>query len=239
MFARFFLATALLSTGLSPLHAQGDDYQRLVDAIAAEERLVEGFEEGAREESLALYANDPDMVKMEQVCPGLSTQMVDAMLPILLQSHKRAVGEYRGALLALFRERLPVDVASPAGVFFSSDLGQKLIGLVEEHAVVDALREDAYTSEDASVSQEAYDADKAKTREAVKANLEPVLLREIGMALSNAEWFPKFHALKPEMDALEFALIDDDFTPEEDAALDGAIETVMDAQPDDCFGEEE
>lgn len=239
MFIRLFLASALLSAALSPLHAQGDDHQRLVDAIASEQRLVEGFEQGAREESLALYANDPEMVEMEEVCPGISAQMVDAMLPILLQSHKRAVGEYRGALLALFRERLPVDVASPAGDFFSSDLGQKLIGLVDEHAVVDTLREDALTSEDASVSQDAHDADKAKTRAAVNANLEPVLMREIGMALSNAEWFPTFHALKPEMDALEFALVDDDFTPEEDAALDGAIEAVMDAQPGDCFGEEE
>ena len=126
MFKRFLFAAALLPAAGSPLHAQADDYQRLVDAIAAEERMVEGFEEGAREETLALYANDPDMVATEQACPGVSVQMVDAMLPIMLQSHKRAVGEYRSALLALFRERLPVDVASPASVFFASDLGRKI-----------------------------------------------------------------------------------------------------------------
>lgn len=235
MIKRLALATFALAAVHAPLGASADPYQKLVDAIASEEFLMEGTDEAMRSVMYSEFERDPEMVAFEAECPGVYASLTDAMMPTLVRSHRRAVGEYRAELLVLYRDRLSVEDATGAAEFYASKNGQALVRLAGDSARNSNAMDDMRETEDMVVSEESFAADKEATRREIKANMEPVLAREVGMKLLAEPWFARFLELRPEMDALELKLMNDDFTPQEDAEADAALDRALTAKLDECY----
>ncbi|QYJ07833.1 hypothetical protein [Qipengyuania flava] len=235
MIKRLAFCALAVSLAHAPLGASEDPYQKLLDAMASEEFMMEGTEDTMRTMMVSEFERDADMVAFEEECPGVYSSMTDAMMPTLLRSHRRAVGEYRTDLLALFRDRLSVEDAAGAAEFYASENGQALVRLAGDSVQYGNAMDEIRDSEDMVVSEESFAADKEATRKEIKANLEPVLAREVGLKLLGEPWFARFLALRPEMDALELKLMNDDFTPEEDAEVDAALDRALTAKMDECY----
>lgn len=239
MIKRLALYALALSLAHAPLGASDDPYQKLVDAMAGEEFMMEGTEDMMRTLMVSEFERDADMAAFEGECPGVYSSMTDAMMPTLLRSHRRAVGEYRADLLGLFRDRLSVEDAAGAAEFYASENGQALVKLAGDSVRYGNAMEDMRETEDMVVSEESFAADKEATRQEIKANLEPVLAREVGIELLGEPWFERFLTLRPEMDRLELKLMNDDFTPDEDAEVDAALDRALTAKLDECYPAEE
>jgi hypothetical protein len=235
MTSKTLFAALAFSLAAAPLAAGEDPYQDLVDAIASEAYLTDGTEEEMRTVMRGEFERDPDMVEFEAECPGVFTALTDAMMPTLLRSHDRAVGEYRRDLLALYRSRLSAEDARGAADFYASENGQALVRLAEENAQYGNAMDDIFRTDDMVVSEESFAADKEATRDAVKANMEPLLMREVGQQLMTEAWFARVIALRQEMHALELKLMNDDLTPEEDAEADAAIDAALTVKLEECY----
>lgn len=232
------LAVSLLFLGTGvPLAAQPEAFRALVDALASEERLLAGFGDQATALMLEEAKRDPEMLEMEKECPGALDLMGSASRPHLVTSHKRAVEQYRGKLFDLFSARLSPEHASGAAEFYRSDDGRFVIELAEQNESLENVLEDARNSESGSVSAEAFAADKKLTEERIRARANNGRLSQIGWKLITSPWFASFEKLKPDMHRLELELANDDFTPDEEAAFDKALDEALTAHFEACYAE--
>lgn len=214
-----------------------DPYADLVEALASTERLMSGYADGAAAVMIEEARRDPEMLEMEEECPGALDLMGSASRPLLEKSHLRAVGEYRANLLALFRERLEPETAGGAAEFYRSDDGQFLIGLADENESIENTMAAVRDDPDGNVSREAFDADKKATAEALKSSEHKGRLQKIGWGLVTSPWFGDMKKIRPEMQQLEFALLNDDFTAEEEAAFDHVLEKALTGHFEQCYAE--
>ena len=230
-------ALAAFSLSASAAAQQDDPYIDLVDAIASTERLMSGFADGAMAVMVEEARRDPDMREMEEECPGTFDLMGSTSRPLLEKSHERAIGEYKAKLLTLFSDRLAPDTARSAAEFYRSEDGQFLIGLADESESIENTMAAIRADPDGKVSREAFEADKAATRETLTSSEHKGRLQKIGWGLITERWFSEFTNLRPEMQQLEYALLNDDFTPEEEAAFDHVLEKALTEHFERCYAE--
>ncbi|MBX7483626.1 hypothetical protein [Qipengyuania qiaonensis] len=205
------LPAILLSSAISPLHAEVDDYQRLVDAFASEKWLMEDFEADAAVKLDIAYEVSPEIVESELECPGIIAAMTEALMPALSRWQLRGVREYRTGLLDLFRNRLDPADAGLAADFYASENGQAIVKLTGDSASVANTQKDVRFSENMSASEEAIAAD---------------------MELAASDWFQRFIALKPDMERLELELLNGAFSAEENAEMYDAIDATL---TEECY----
>ncbi|MEZ5680458.1 MAG: hypothetical protein R3E14_04090 [Erythrobacter sp.] len=222
----------------APAAAQeADPFTELVEALASTERLMSGYADGAAAAMIEEARRDPEMLEMEEECPGTLELMGSASRPMLEKSHLRAVGEYRANLLALFRDKLEPEIAGGAAEFYRSDDGQFVIRLAEENESVANTLAAVRENPEGDLSREAFEADKAASREALKSSEHKGRMQKIGWGLATSSWFSDFRKIQPEMHELEFALLNDDFTPEEEAAFDHVLEKALTGHFEQCYAE--
>ena len=222
----------------APATAQdGNPHQAFVDAFASRERMMVAFTDNAEQSMIEESRRDPELVEMEAECPGALKLMASASMPVMTKSHGRAVDTYRAGLLALVSERMTAEQAAQAAEFYASEDGRFMIALAEESEVATRSLADIRANEDSSISREAYDADKAAQREALRNSEHRERIAEVGMKLAASDWFITFLGMREQMHALQFALNNDDFTPEEDAALEHVVEKAMTGHFESCYAE--
>lgn len=227
---------ALALTLPLPAHAQTvSPYQALVDALASRERLMENFGTDAVTLMVEEARRDPELAAMDEECPGTFDLMGKASLPYLVESHERAVAEYRTKLVALFEGRLKPEDAKNAAAFYSSEDGKYLIGLAQKNESVDNVLADVRKNDDGTVSAAAFAADRQVMQDRIRTDGDKGRLQKIGWGLITSSWFAPFEKLKPEMHGLELELVNDDFSPEEEAAFDAALENAMTAHFEACY----
>ncbi|QPC99200.1 hypothetical protein [Qipengyuania soli] len=229
---------ALAASLPAPLSAAGESaYTDLVEALAAKDRLMSGFADSAIAVMVGEARRDPEMVEMEEECAGTLDLMGQTARPHLVASHERGVTQYRAQLLELFSSRLSPEEARGAAEFYASDDGRFLISLAEQNESVENVLSDVRGNEDGSVSAAALAADKAVMEEKIRKGGDRTRLAKIGWFLMTADWFRNFQTLKSEMHQLELALVNDDFTAEEGAAFDAALEEAFTAHFEACYAD--
>lgn len=132
---------------------------------------------------------------------------------------------------------MTAEQAAQAAEFYASEDGRFMIALAEESEVATRSLADIRANEDSSISRESYDADKAAQREALRNSEHRERIAELGLKLAQSDWFITFLGLREPMHALQFALNNDDFTPEEDAALEHVVEKAMTDHFESCYAE--
>ncbi len=182
---------------------------------------------------------DPDMAQIEAECPGLIAAMSAAVEPIMWPAHQRDYADYRGQLHALFERELNDGHARGAAEFFASPLGQRFITALSSEISVDATLSELQTGEAAHVSAEALAADNLESASRGIMALEPADRLEITTIFSTNAWASEFARIEPQVAALQLAMANSDYTPEESAAMDAAIDGVIDRRFAACFPEEE
>lgn len=222
----------------SPLTAgEQSAYGDLVDALAASDRLTSGFGDEAVAMMLEEARRDPEMVEMEEECSGTLDIMGLTARPHLEASHARAVAEYRTQLLDLFASTLTPGEARAAADFYTSEDGLFLIALADQNESVENVLSDIRGNEDGSASAAAFAADKKAMEDKIRESGDRTRLAKIGWSLMTADWFANFQKLKPRMHELELALVNDDFSPEEGADFDAALDKAFTTHFEACYAE--
>lgn len=117
--------------------------------------------------------------------------------------------------------------------------GRRFMTALSSEMTVDAMLGEITMGEAAHVSSEAMAAD---TRESVSRGmmaLEPADRLEISTILSTNGWATEFARIEPQVAALQLDMANADFSADESAAMDAAIDGVLEEQFATCFPENE
>jgi hypothetical protein len=227
---------ALVFAGVAPASAQSprDPYQRLVDAIASDtisglvfdRDMQVGFEAGLR--------MDPEVAANEAECPGLITGLRTAVTPVMRKSHELDYQWYRAELEQLFRRTMSESEAAGAADFFATDLAQRFLATaIAQTSAENALKE-ALGTDEVTLSEEAYAADKRETTMRTMQAMNPEDLKQFTSRMAEAAWFPTFASIRPQISELGLAMGNRDFTPQHGAEFDEAAEAFSIAHFDKC-----
>ena len=155
------MASLLLCYG--PVAAQSEETQdphlALATALSSDELAELRFKQ---EMEVGFYAGlkaIPDMVQIENDCPGFFIGFGKALRPLMYQGHFEDNAWYRKQLDKLFRERLSKGAASGAAEFYGSDEGQRLLAMAVANLSADntiAELVDEIDEENIDTSEEAY-----------------------------------------------------------------------------------
>lgn len=237
-------AAALALLASAPLLAQdaspaGDPQLALATVLTNDEFVTEMFRQSMEVGFDTALRGDPEMAQIEAECPGLIAAMSAAVEPIMWPAHQRDYAGYRGQLHALFERELSDEHARGAADFFGSPLGQRFITALSSEISIDATLGELQTGEAAHVSAEALAADNLESASRGIMALEPADRLEITTMFSTSAWAPEFARIEPQVGALQLAMANADYTPEEGAAMDAAIDGVIDRHFAACFPDEE
>ena len=232
------IASALACLLVFPANARaGSPYRELVDAFAGRDRLMDGFDRIVVSTLVSEAMRDPDLVEMDSECPGTIDLMAKVSAPVLREAHERAVDEYRRDLEMLFARGLTKEQAQEASEFYRSEDGQFMIGVAETYEVAEASLAEVRETEDGTISRDAFDQDKAATRDALRTSGHRQRLASIGFDLYTSDWFRTFDGLREEILTLELALSNSNLTNEEDAQLESLVEDQLTDHFERCYAE--
>jgi hypothetical protein len=232
-------ATPLLAQDAPPAAEQADAQLALATVLTSEDYVAEMFHRSMTVGFDGALRADPEMAQIEAVCPGLIAAMTAAVEPVMWPSHQRDYAAYRTELHALFESELSDEHARGAADFFASPLGRRFMTALSSEMTVDAMLGEITMGEAAHVSSEAMAAD---TRESVSRGmmaLEPADRLEISTILSTNGWATEFARIEPQVAALQLDMANADFSADESAAMDAAIDGVLEEQFATCFPENE
>ncbi len=244
---RFLAAVAALALS-SPAHSQAqedtgsagqhaDHHLVLATALANDTFITSAFRYTMEASFDSLLRADPEMQVIEAECPGILGVMGKAIEPILWPSYRSIFIDYRADLHNFLRREISGEDARGATEFFNSALGRRFQDVVLSQITLDATMAELMVDEDAEVSDRAVNED---TREMVSrgvATLEPADRLEIDALFRTTEWGKAFVRLQPQIMAMQNAIAVPDATPEEDAAMDAAIEKAAGEHFAACYSE--
>lgn len=229
----------LLAQDAPPAAEQGDAQLALAAVLTGEDFVAEMFRQSIDVGFEGALRGDHEMIQIETACPGLIAAMSAAVEPIMWPAHRRDYADYRGKLHALFESELSDEHARGAAQFFASALGQRFMTATASEMSIDMALGELATGEAAHVSAEALAADNLESASRGIMALEPADRLEITAIFASSGWAPEFTRIEPQIAALQLAMANTDFTPEEGAAMDAAIDGVIEQRFAACFPDEE
>lgn len=216
--------------------AATDPYQDVVDVFASDTMRERAFDSTMKSAFRAALEADQELAALEIECPGLMTGLEAAVRPIMWTAHKNDYVVYRQDLHAMFKANLSPEHAAKTAEFFGSELGERFFTQVFANQNLDnVMREAMATNGEEDISSEAMRRDNDRTAIRAMMALEPVDRMEINRIFAANEWAQEFAKLRPQMDAILADPKFQNFTPEEDAAIE---QTSMDFSLDHfdkCF----
>lgn len=220
------LAVPALAASQSEVAAQGDAavYDDLADTILAATDLVTMQENLMATMGRQLLA-DPEFAQLELESPGLVSEMLGEMRPILTQMMADTMPSYRTEASSLFARNLSVDEARRLSEFYRSPIGSKLLASASrnftgENVAAQAMRDEAFTDK-------SFMADTVASMDAVIGELSAEEMTELARIGRSEPALRKLVEIGPELIQLQLSLANGDATPEEEAALEAAIERVF------------
>lgn len=213
-----------------------DPYTALAEALSSDEVWQLRFDKDMELSFFPVLEQDPDTRQIDQDCPGYIAGMAKVMTPPMLEGHAKDQIWYRTQLEELFRSKLSSADAKGAADFYGSDAGQDLLSMALNNASATNTVQELIESPDfdPSISAEAYRADVEAMKQNLQRNLDPKEMHSIGLRLAISTWFPAFRKLAPNIEAINVEMINNDYSPEINARLDGVIEEFVNAHLDAC-----
>ena len=218
--------------------AQADPQEALATALTDDEFVAANFRQTMSVGFEGALRADPDMLEIENECPGLIGAMRAAVEPIMWPEHQRSYAEYRADLQTLFDAELSDEHARAAAQFFVSPLGQRFITTLTGQLTADAMLGELTGGETTQVSSEALAADNLESASRGLMALEPADRLEVTTILTTEPWSTEFQRLQPQIAALQLAMANGDFSAEEGAAMDAAMDLVIEEKFAACFPDE-
>lgn len=229
-------ATLLLGQAGAAAATLPDPHAKLVEQIAGEDMAERTFQSQLDGAFRAALSSDADVQDIEAACPGFIDGMTAANRPILWQAHVEDYQWYREKLDTLFRDKLTEQDAASLGNFFASDLGQKFLAAIIAEQRYDNTIAEAMSSEDGQASVESMLKDHRASSVNTLMALEPIDRKAIGNIFTTEQWAIRFGQLQPDIIALMNEMAERDFTAEQDAAMDVAIDSFIEKHLGDCEG---
>lgn len=205
-----------------------DPYTGLVQAIVdgVDENVL--FNSAVKQIRDALVNESPNIAALEGQYPGTVDAMIQAMAPTLRHHSSRLSSAYQKDLAALLASNLTAEEARDAAAFYSSPLGRKLMGKVQDNYTVGAVASEVVANEgEAQTSAAAVERDIRRTTAATMRSLTPEDHKAINAQLLGKVWVLKLQAIQPKMHQLRAAMENAALSPEDDAAMTKAVEAVL------------
>lgn len=232
-------AAALAQHAAPAAVAADDDAQLALATVLTNDGFVaETFRQSMDTAFVSALHADPAMAEIEAECPGLIAAMSEAVEPVMWPSHQRDHAGYRADLHTLFEGELSDAHAREAAEFFASPLGQRFMAALTNAMTVDAMLGELEADETAHISAQAMAADNLESASRGIMALEPADRLEITTVFATSAWAAEFNRLQPQIDALQLAMANADFSAEEGAAMDAAIDGVLEERLAACFPDE-
>ncbi len=231
---------ALTWTGPALADGPADDpYQAMVEVFASDTMRDRAFDTIIESAFRGALEADPELQALEIECPGLASGLENAVRPIMKQSYNNDYVTYRQDLRVLFAEEMTREHAAQAAAFFGSDLGQRFFDAVFANQSLDNMVAEAVATEgEEDISENAMRKDMNRTAIRALMAMEPVDRQEIARVFESEEWGKSLAMMRPKMDALLADPRFQDFTPEEDVAIDLASTQFAEAHFSACFAED-
>lgn len=212
-----------------------DPHRALAAALTNDEFVERSYEQAIVMGFQGALRAAPDMAAIEAECPGVIGVMTAAAEPIMRPAYLRDFAAYRERLANLFRGEMSVAQAREGADFFTSPLGRRFLLSLAANLSVDAQNGDAISSQGATISSEALGADNLRSAKDGLSALEPLDRREVERTLTTAEWAREFVRLQPMIARFQLEMANAEYLPEEDAAMDAALEIAAETHLTACY----
>jgi hypothetical protein len=173
-----------------------------------------------------LFDSDPEMVEMERDYPGIVKQFAEAMLPIINKSSLERLPQLQASQAALYQDTFTDPELAALIEFYSSPTGRKLVAQTLDTIAFDTTMTEMKQSPDFEYSAASTVADTRAAGAKIATGMDrqdQLTLAEFG----RSGLIPKLQAmaLKTHQIVIDW---NNEYAPGEEAALDAAIETILD-----------
>ncbi|QYU68843.1 hypothetical protein J4558_01450 [Leptolyngbya sp. 15MV] len=238
---RLAIALAAL-TFASPVLAQdgaatGDPHRALAVALTSDEFIERSYEQAIVMGFEGALRGAPEMAAIEAECPGILGAMTAAAEPIMRPAYRRDFAAYRDRLTGLFRGELSPAQAREGADFFASPLGRRFLLSLAANLSAEAQLGAIVSSGGTAITSEALDADNLRSARDGLSALEPLDRREVERTLTSAGWAREFVRLQPMIARYQLDMANSAYLPEEDAAMDAALEAAAETHLTACYAD--
>lgn len=169
--------------------------------------------------------SDNNLAEAEAASPGILDEILATMRPVLEQQNLRVAALYRPRMAAAVADYITPEEAGKVAAFYRSEIGRKLMGNVVKNFSMDQTMAKAMT--ESPVSETDVNADITSAVAKGVAEMGAGDLAEMGkQALANPALF-RFQRVSPQFQRLRTQMENEALTPEEDAAINAAIEAIF------------
>lgn len=208
-----------------------DKKQTLADRLAvilnSEKAMIgdSGDDAKARQFALDLFGSHAEMAELEASAPGVTTELIDKLMPIINHSLRVRLPELQRRQSALYAETF--DEADLAFLirFYESSTGRKLVALTIDNLQTQNMVKSAKQSDDFTIASDAVVADLQSTARAITPQFDesdkPMLLE-----LGRSSVAPKLQAIakRTQQIGLDWQ---NEYLPEEEEQIMALMESIV------------
>lgn len=199
-------------------------YQQLYSVFEAGVNNA-AINDGMVEAMKGMFAKDPVMSAMNELNPGLIDAVAESTRPVLGEYSERVRIAYRPRMVAILESELTTAETAEIIDFYTSPIGQKVMGLVSNNYRPDAVL-DTVTSNRQTTSQD-VEKDLMNSTTAAIGEMSPAELSEFMTEMMARPAMMKLNNVMPKITALRAKMEEEPLTPDEDARLQAAVTEVM------------
>ena len=199
-------------------------YGDLLTAIESTVDMTLMIDNGLAAIRRQMVANS-DLAGAEAASPGILDEILTTMRPVLERQNKRVTAQYRPLMAAAMADYLTPAEAGSVAAFYRSDIGRRLMGNVVKNFDMDQTMAKAVS--EAPVTEADVNADIVNAVTKGMQGMDAADMAEMGkQAMANPALL-KLQRINPQIQRLRAQMENEPLTPEEDAAIGAAIESIF------------
>ncbi|UIP07695.1 DUF2059 domain-containing protein [Erythrobacter sp. SDW2] len=226
----FLLSTISVAALAQVASSPFEDLANALNPPATDQQVFDRWMEVDIPETLA---QDPDLMALDEVCPGSLTVLVESGRSLLKEDFIRDQDRYRREVAALFADRLSPEHAAEVAALYSTPLGKKLVQSVGDNQSLDFVMEEALADPYGDTTAEALAKDDERTLREVVQRLTLAEKRELSDLFGKSPGFRAFEAIQDELVAIR-TRIELETANEEDPELEAAMEQALGSHLASC-----
>lgn len=188
-----------------------------VDAGTINDGMVEAMK--------GMFMQDPVMAAMDSLNPGLVDAVAESTRPVLTDYSERIRIAYRPRMIDILASELTETETLEIIDFYSSPIGQRVMGLVSSNYRPDAVLETAIT--DRATTSADVEKDLNNSTAAAIGEMTPEELNQFVSEMMARPAMMKLQTVMPKITALRAQMEEEPLTPDEDARLQASVTAAM------------
>jgi hypothetical protein len=154
-----------------------DNHTRFYETIVrgSDQELI--LDNLVRDITAQMITSDPNYIALEQLDPGLGSDLVEAIKPAIRAYRERAMAQYAPRLIGVAQEMFTAEEAGQLADFYASAVGRRLMQVVSGNVAVGQRIDPAIDGK--PVTARAIASDDAATLRNTMADLSPADVAEI------------------------------------------------------------